>query len=180
MAKKYSDEDIQNDCYAYIARFAEKIYESEEKREASVIEQAGRMQAAFSFVIAALFMLAQILVSNTVLSNVFLIVSISSVGIILLISLFLATFAQRRAKRAYFLSIKELNSDITNNYKDFLSPAQRDKYYSETYGELYDSLEKNNNQRIVCIRISMILFYIALGLCIFWFGIAIIKYREMI
>ena len=71
--------------YRHIAALARSAYEEEKKREESIIEQAGRMQSAFSFVIAALFMLAQILLSYTILSSAFLIASISSVSITLLL-----------------------------------------------------------------------------------------------
>lgn len=166
--------------YQYIADFAKSIYEGEEKREASVIEQAGRMQSAFSFVIAALFMLAQILVAYTVLSSAFLIASISSVSITLLLSLLFATIAQRRFKRTYLAPAKELSDHIKANYQFFLTSAQRNKNLSETYEEISSSLEKKNNTRIVFIQLSMGLFYFSLGLCLFWFGFALIKYRGAI
>ena len=89
---------IQNDYYSYIAQFARNAYEGEERREASIIEQAGRMQSAFSFVIAALFMLAQIIATHTVLSATFLVSSLFTVSITLVFSLLFATIAQRREK----------------------------------------------------------------------------------
>jgi len=166
--------------YRHIAALARSAYEEEKKREESIIEQAGRMQSAFSFVIAALFMLAQILLSYTILSSAFLIASISSVSITLLLSLFFATIAQRRVKRAYLAPVKDISDHIKANYQFFLTSAQRNKSMSETYEEMFSSLEKKNDTRIVFIQISMGLFYFSLGLCLFWFVFALIKYRGAI
>ncbi len=167
---------IQNDYYSYIAQFARSAYEGEERRESSIIEQAGRMQSAFSFVIAALFMLAQIIATHTVLSAAFLISSLFTVSITLLLSLLFATIAQRRKKGKCLPPINELTDYIIKNQKYFLTPAQRNRYLAETYGEMQQSLEKNNDKRIVYIRISMLMLYISLALCLFWFIVAILKY----
>ena len=50
--------------YSFIADFDEKIYANEERREDSLIQQAAHMQTAFSFVSAALFMVAAIIIDN--------------------------------------------------------------------------------------------------------------------
>ena len=50
--------------YSYIADFDKEIYANEERREDSLIQQATNMQTAFSFVSAAVFMVAQIAIDD--------------------------------------------------------------------------------------------------------------------
>lgn len=65
--------------YSFIADFDEKIYANEERREDSLIQQAAHMQTAFSFVSAALFMVAAIIIDNRGrISLEFLLVAFSS------------------------------------------------------------------------------------------------------
>ena len=66
--------------YSFIADFDEKIYANEERREDSLIQQAAHMQTAFSFVSAALFMVAAIIIDNRGrISLEFLLVAFSSI-----------------------------------------------------------------------------------------------------
>ena len=167
-------QQFQNDCFAYIARIASIIYESEEKREHSIVEQAGRMQAAFSFVIAALLVFAQILVEKNTLPTAYLVISFSSVTFFLLLCLLFATFAQRRVKRSQWPSINDLENKVINEFKSFATEAQRSKYLLETYGAICDSHEKANNQRVLWLRTSMMMFYISLGLIVFWFNVGVL------
>ena len=75
--------------YSFIADFDEKIYANEERREDSLIQQAAHMQTAFSFVSAALFMVAAIIIDNRGrISLEFLLVAFSSISAVLLSSLF--------------------------------------------------------------------------------------------
>ena len=167
-------EKLQNECFAYMAKIATVIYESEEKREHSIVEQAGRMQAAFSFVIAALLLFAQILMEKSALPVVFLLISFSSITLFLLLCLLFATFAQRRVIRSQWPSILDLERKVINEYKSFATEAQRSKYLLETYGVICEAHEKANNQRVFWLRLSMIMFYIALGLIVFWFNIGLL------
>ena len=167
---------FQNECYAYMAELAKLIFENEERREDSLIQQAGHMQTAFSFVIAAMFMVAAILIEyRGVLSLEFLLIVFSSITLVLLSSLFFATMAQNRIKRKDFPQICKIKEHIQNNYDLFRTPAQRSKYLLETYETMHASYELVNNKRQKCVKISMKLFYISLILCAFWFVVAIIK-----
>lgn len=167
---------IQNDCYSFMLTLVKDTYLNEVRRESSIIEQAGRMQAAFSFVITALFVLAQLLLEHTVLSLRFYILSLSSISFTLLSSLICATLAQRRARMTLFPSVSSTREQILKQYKSFATAVQKDAYQVEIYEKTFRSLEKTNNQRVRFIWFSMLLFYVAIALCLLWFLIAIIKY----
>lgn len=173
----HNNQATADDIYKYIERFSETIYKNEERRHDSAILQASHMQATFSFLTAALFMLVPILIENACppLSKTFLLVAFSSIFITLLLSLLFATMAQNRSKRADFPSVAKIHEKMVNNYKSFESPAQRSKYFVETYEKIQSSLATINNKRFAHIQCSMCCFYVALSLCFLWFFIAIIK-----
>ena len=151
--------------YSFIADFDEKIYANEERREDSLIQQAAHMQTAFSFVSAALFMVAAIIIDNRGrISLEFLLVAFSSISAVLLSSLFCATQAQKRYKRTSFPNARQLQRLIENQHGNFCSDAQRHKYVVKTYSEIHESLCNVNESRVKWIKVSMISFYVALGL----------------
>ena len=161
--------------YSFIADFDEKIYANEERREDSLIQQAAHMQTAFSFVSAALFMVAAIIIDNRGrISLEFLLVAFSSISAVLLSSLFCATQAQKRYKRTSFPNARQLQRLIENQHGNFCSDAQRHKYVVKTYSEIHESLCNVNESRVKWIKVSMISFYVALGLCVCWFVAAIV------
>lgn len=165
---------IQNDCYHYMAEFAEKIYHNEEQRESSLLQQASNMQSAFSFVIAAVFMIAAIVVEyRGILKLSFLLVSFSSITVALAFSLLAATLAQWRSKREDFPKISTIRKIITDEYENFLTEAQRDKYLVETYEKIYESYERVNDKRRKWVVASMVAFCVAMSLCVMWFVIAV-------
>ena len=167
---------FQNDCFEYMSDFAKIIFENEERREDSLIQQAGHMQTAFSFVIAAVFMVAAIVVEyRGVLSLTFLLVAFSTITAVLLVSLFFATMAQNRMKRDDFPKVSTIKNLIISEYQMFETPAQRSKYLLDTYEKMHISYERINDQRQRNVKISMTLFYISLALCVFWFIVAICK-----
>lgn len=59
-----TQQDIASTLYEYIASFDREIYANEERREDSLIQQATNMQTAFSFVSAAVLMVAPIVIEN--------------------------------------------------------------------------------------------------------------------
>ena len=165
---------LQNECYRYMAGFAEKIYQNEERREDSLLQQASNMQAAFSFVIAAVFMVASIAVEyrgKVPLS--FMLMAFASITVVLSFSLFAATMAQRRAKREDYPKVSSIKKLIIDEYYNFKTPAQRDKYFVDTYEKMHASYEKVNEKRRKWVVVSMGSFYVALSLCMLWFIAAI-------
>ena len=176
MSNQGNDTNFQNDCFRYMADFAELIYQNEQRREDSLIQQASNMQTAFSFVIAALFMVATIVVDyRGVLSLPFLLLVFSTITLTLLVSLFAATMAQNRVKRDDFPSVSSIKEKIIIEYANFETPAQRDKYIVDTYEIMHKSYAELNDRRRMWVNISMNFFYGSLALCIMWFIVAIAK-----
>ena len=170
------DSQFQNDCYAYMAAFARIIYENEEQRESSLIQQASQMQTAFSFVIAAVFMVAAIVVENhDPLSLDFLLLCFSTITIALLISLVAATIAQSRYKRDDFPQVATMKMRVITEFENFKTEAQRSKYLLDTYEVMHKSYEETNEKRRKWVVISMNSFYTALALCALWFFVGICK-----
>ena len=171
-----NETNIADDCYEYMKHIAEVIYENEERREDSIIQQASHMQTAFSFVIAAVFMATPVMMEyRGHLTESFFFVAISSISFLLLVSLIFATMAQNRKKREVFPSIESIRDKIENDYKLFQTIAAREKYLVKMYEKIHPSLEKSNDRRVLWVRLSMGSFYVALALCIFWYIVAIIK-----
>lgn len=167
---------FQNDCYAYMAAFAKTIYENEERRESSLIQQASQMQTAFSFVIAAVFMVAAIVVENhDPLSLDFLLLCFSTITIALLTSLVAATIAQSRYKRDDFPQVATMKMRVITEFENFKTEAQRSKYLLDTYEIMHKSYEETNEKRRKWVVVSMNSFYIALALCALWFFVGICK-----
>ena len=169
-------EQLQNDCYGYMAEFARIIYENEERREDSLIQQASNMQTAFSFVIAAVFMVATIVVDNRgVLSREYLLLVFSCITATLIFSLFSATMAQNRTKRDDFPKVNTIKQKITDEYENFQTPAQRSKYLVDTYEKMHISYAATNDNRRRWVVVSMWSFYVSLAQCIFWFIVSLCK-----
>jgi hypothetical protein len=172
--EKRQDEKISDELYTYIAESAKAIYENELYREGSLIQQAATMQSAFSFMVAATFMLVPIVLEyRGTLSAEFFLLAFSTISATLIGSLFYATKAQWRYKRKTFPMISTFQNEVEKNYSNFISLAQRNKYISYTYKEMQNSLAKTNEKRVKDIKISMSLFFFSLGLCVFWFCVAI-------
>ena len=170
------DEEFKENCYKYMAEFAKVIYENEERRENSLIQQASQIQTAFSFVIAAVFVVASIIIEyQGPLSFAFLMLTFSTITVALLASLFSATMAQNRYKRDDFPMVGMLKAKIIQEYENFRTEAQRQKYLLDTYEVMHTSYAKTNDKRQCWVNISMKAFYTALLLCLFWFIVGICK-----
>lgn len=168
--------DVAEKLYEYIVDFDKEIYENEEHREDSLIQQATNMQTAFSFVTAAIFMVAPIVLEyRGNLSIEFFLVVFASISATLIGSLFCATKAQKRYQRNSFPMADLLQKKVESEYQCFITPAQRSKYLAKTYSQLHKSLASINEKRVKWINYSMILFFCSLGLCVFWFVVTIIK-----
>lgn len=174
--EKLSKTDVKNvdACYQFLAKFSKEIFESEEQREQAIIEQAGRMQQAFSFVTVAVLAIVPILLSWTRLPQVYILVITSTVLIGLCFSLILSTIALWRYKREDFPSITALHEKMEHEFVNFKIDAQRNKYYVETLGVIQNSLSKRTDKRIRCLKGSMIVFIVTLFICIICFFVGLI------
>lgn len=170
-----TEQDTQ-DVYEYLADYSKTIYENEIRISNSLIQQSSQMQTAFSFVIAAVFMVASLVFDKVeYLSNTFLVACFSTITAALLFCLLFATIAQSNRKKTDYPDVSEIHKYIYDNYESFKTPSQRSKYTVETIEEMQASFKRINEKRRTWIERSMHSFYVALGLCVFWFFAALLK-----
>lgn len=179
--EKYPSDKEQSDLSKHIRQIAQIIYEAELRREDSLIQQSTQMQTAFSFTTASLFMVAAIAVEYRYpLTFGFLLLVFSSITAALLASLIFATIAQKREKRQDYVSIKETSLFVQENYKTIKTEAAKDLQYIEMIDKIQSEIKRTNDNKVILIQWSMRLFYVSLGLSVFWFIIALIKMRGQI
>ena len=140
-------------------------YEAEEKREQSLINQSSQMATAFSFISAVILMLFPIITSTfsdvplrglTILSTTILSLLILSLGLALLV--------QWRFKYQALPSPQVILDHELKNADDFNTPQQRNKAFVETLNASWESKREVNNRRVRFIKLSMGIFFIALGI----------------
>lgn len=166
---------ITKEMLLQIEQLVKAKYEEEVKREESLIAQSSNMQTVFSISSAALFMLLPTIIDaqyrgNLNLNVIYFFVSI--IAIFLISSLFFATIVQNRRKRVRFAAMQSLISEIEDmsKFKENLeNPFALTRKSINAYHAAYKSLYENNNRRVVLIRISMWLFYLALGGCVVFY-----------
>lgn len=165
------------DLYMYVKELGTLKYEAELRREDSLIQQSSHMQTAFSFMSAALFMAAPILIDNrgNQLSLNFFFAAFSSIVFFLLASLVAASLAQRRVLRPTFMSIPDIEAFVSSTYKQTLKRSAQLKQWVQVVGDVQVGLQKVNEKRVMLIRISMGSFLGSIGLIVFWYIVALIK-----
>ena len=165
------------DLYMYVKELGTLKYEAELRREDSLIQQSSHMQTAFSFMSAALFMAAPILIDNrgNQLSLNFFFAAFSSIVFFLLASLVAASLAQRRVLRRNFMSIPDIEAFVSSTYKQTLKRSAQLKQWVQVVGDVQVGLQKVNEKRVMLIRISMGSFLGSIGLIVFWYIVALIK-----
>lgn len=177
----YPSDEEQRELSNHIRQIAQTIYETEFRREDSLIQQSTQMQTAFSFTTAALFMVAAIAVEYKYpLTFGFLLLAFSSITALLLASLIFATMAQRREKRKDYVSIQETSKFIQDNYKTIETEAAKNLQYIEMLEKIQSEVKRTNDNKVILIQWSMRLFYCSLGLSAFWFIVALVKMRGQI
>lgn len=161
----------------YVKELGTLKYEAELRREDSLIQQSSHMQTAFSFMSAALFMAAPILIDNrgNQLSLNFFFAAFSSIVFFLLASLVAASLAQRRVLRRTFMSIPDIEAFVSSTYKQTLKRSAQLKQWVQVVGDVQVGLQKVNEKRVMLIRISMGSFLGSIGLIVFWYIVALIK-----
>lgn len=150
-------------------------YDYEIKREESVIQQSGRMQASFSFILASVFVVATILSQNTDIFPAKMSISaIGSITIIFIISFTLSTMAQTRKKQHIWADIKEQRGYIDVNQKPLMTEEAKNKFILNNYEKVQLSLTNNTRDRIRLISWSMRAFYFGLLTCLAWFFVFVL------
>lgn len=167
-------DELAEQLSLHIKELALFKYESEIRREDSLIAQAGNMQTAFSFTSAALFMVASIAVEyKEPWSYEFLLLVFSSITMVLVISLVLSTIAQKRVVREDFAHIAELKKFVSENYDESDTAAKRNIQWVDMLSKVEIELSESNDHKVVLIEWSMFFFYVAIGISLLWFVIAL-------
>lgn len=161
--------------FQYLADMCKDIYETEVERENSLLQQASNMQAAFSFVTAGLFVIAQIVADHrgSGLTPLAMLIGFSAITGLLLASLWFATSAQKRYKHDGAPTIehllqkaldKETDKEIESNntLTKLLTDRGRTVFTIEQHAAYYASLRKVNEKRAKWIKISMFLFKLSI------------------
>ena len=167
---------IDTDVLKYAENVTQRKYLRELEVESGIVEQAAHMQTAFSFITAAVFMVAPIAceyrgqnVSLNVIFFIFVVITIP-----MLLSLIFATMAHDRHKHAEEADGKQSYDYIIENEKWFKEEKGRLDYSIQLNIELQESKARQNERRLIWLRASSVCFYISVGLCFMSFIIYII------
>lgn len=162
--------------FKHIKELAQLKYDSELRREDSLIKQSTQMQTVFSFVTAAIFMALAVIIENRgSLSLVFFLVASASIMFFLLISLVMASFAQRRRIHSTFPDIDELEKFVSDHWESTVKESQQLKQWIDLVGKVQKDKANINNERVTFIRVSMWSFFASIISIVFWFLVAIAK-----
>lgn len=153
------EEEVAIRLYKHVKELSQLKYESELRREDSIIQQSSYMQTAFSFMTATVFMALPIILEHRGnLSLKFLFVATSVITFLLLISLFTASFAQRRSKKVSPVNVSDLERFISDHWENSQKETQQLKQYVELVGKMQESIAKANDEHVIFIRLSMACF----------------------
>lgn len=162
--KEQSNEVALSELTENACEYAKLAYEQEEKREDSLINQATQMTTYFSFVSVLILMIIPIIIGieNIIPLKYTAICSVVSLAFLFL-SMILAVSVQWRYKYQALPSPTLILNHIINNKNYFKTKEQRDKCFVETLNDTWDSKRIINDKRANLLRISMTLFFIAIG-----------------
>lgn len=178
MMDNEKDEEVKNILFEFILDIAKDKYEYENRRGQELIQQSGQMQAAFSFMTAALFMALPVVMDHpgNLSVNFFLAMS-SFVVFFLLLSLVLASIAAWRWKKETLENISVLRKSIidSSEWKEYLKKYNRMDTKIQALEKAQVSNEKINDRRAKLIRFSMISFWCSIGCVVIFYCIAMYK-----
>lgn len=133
-------------------------FELEQARGESIIRQAGEMLTAFSVFSAALLMVIPILITHTCIDKIKLLTWIGIASIPLMISLYSAILAQWRFKYQSMQNAEQFRISIYKAIKKYQSQDQYHLQWIAQLTSMHESIEKNNNQRVFLVKMSMLCF----------------------
>ena len=173
-----NDDEIKNTEFEYILDLAMEKYEYENHRRQELIQQSGQMQAAFSFMTAAVFMALPVAIDHRGnLSENFFLLMISIIVFFLLLSLVLASVAAWRWNTDTLGNISEIKKSIidSEDWEKYLKKYNRMSAKIDALEKVQKSNEEVNNTRARLIRLSMIAFWCSIGSIVIFFFIAVYK-----
>jgi hypothetical protein len=147
-----------------IIEYGKYSLDMEVRREESIISQAGQMLTTFSFSTAALYLLFQIALDKyPVLSNKFLIISVGSITVLLMVSLFSAMLSLWRWKRKTMKNMNKFFEHVRKYQKKFLENDYAFLIeWEKSLGDIHEDLFDLNNRRGILLKLSMGSFFTAL------------------
>jgi hypothetical protein len=155
--------------YEYTKELAKIKYESELRREDSLIQQGSQMQTAFAFTTAAFFTAYPTIIEyRGRISLNYLLWAAVTIVLALLLSLLFAALVQRRVLKETLMDIPEMENYIAEHYNELLNIDSQLKQWVVLIGKVQVNLAGINNRRVLYIRISMIFFFVALALIALW------------
>ncbi len=169
-------QDIITPQYQHIKELAQLKYDTENKREQSLIQQASQMQTVFSFITAAVFMAVPVCIEHRgELSLKFFLLAVSSITAFILASLVLAALAQWRWKTKSFPDIDIIKQSVLDNpeWEKCLKEYNRINQWVDLVAIVQKEKAKLNDRRVKLIMASMICFFCSIISIIFSFIIAI-------
>lgn len=164
--------------YEYLKELAMIKFKAEERREEQLIQQAGQLQAAFSFVAAMISVVISITVGNIKLPIVFYFAVFSSFMILLFLSFILASIAALwRWKTFSFPDINTLKDHIISERKTLIERSDKIEQMVDLLAEVQSYKTILNNRRVKLLMCSMIFFLAAISELMTGYIIGIIIYN---
>lgn len=152
-------EEIFRNVYEY----AQLSFELESSREESLIKQSGQMLTVFSISSVFILTIYQITIKHKNLpANLINVAAVISI-LFLIVSMLLAIFVSWRYKYKTLLSPLQNMEHILKNKEYFITSAQRDKSFTETINEIWESKKYINDKRAKLIKISMIFYFLSIS-----------------
>mgnify|MGYP004515602185 FL=1 len=138
--------------------------ELEDKREQSILNQAGQMLTAFSLFSAAILMALPLVTEYSSIPDhqIMYLAEISFVPLI--ISLVLAIIAQWRFKYQTMLNATEFEDQLYRNRAEYNGRPDYDWQWICQLSSVQNSKKKNNDKRVFLVKASMICFLISVGI----------------
>lgn len=161
-----SEAELASELYIFLADFAKIIYQNECEIDNATMQQASRLQEAISIITAVILMALPIILDYLNISKIYIGVWAIIIFSLLIISLLLSSMAQYKPKRKNFPTISDLHQQMLAEYEGFKTDVQRNKYLAETLEVIQESYYENNEKAKKLIRASLIVFNIALFLCL--------------
>lgn len=164
-----------------VLTFSEQVthnkYMRELEIESEIIVQASQMQAAFSFLAAAIAMLVPVACEyrgNMISLNLILAI-FTPIFAAVLFSLVCSTLAHQRRKHNEEEDADNLNKYINEKKDLFIFERHRLNFLIKTYIELQKSMSETNANRLKWLRLSTYSFYVAIGLCVVGYFVYVIN-----
>ena len=173
--------DDELELYRYTLELATEKYNFENQREIDLVQQSGQMQAAFSFMTAALFMALPIAIEHRgkIPENYFFVAS-SSICFFLLVSLVFASIATWRWKKAALGNITAVKAAVLNPKYKYYYSIEKNRIIAKI--DMLEAIqvrkETINNRRALLIHLSLIFFFLAIGSVVLYFFISVLIYLK--